>query len=70
MRGLGLGLDEPVVVRDLPLTAAAQRLVPGAVVSVTAEVTDPDVGVVVGSEAVLITPNGPQVLTTSPHWNR
>jgi Xaa-Pro aminopeptidase len=70
VRGLGLGLDEPVVLRDLPATAAAQRLVPGAVVSVTAEVADPEVGVVVGSEAVLITPTGPQVLTTSPLWNR
>jgi Xaa-Pro dipeptidase len=70
VRGLGLGLDEPVVVRDLPATAAAQRLVPGAVVSVTAHVADPEVGVVVGSEAVLITPTGPQMLTTSPHWNR
>ena len=63
-------LGRAVVVRDLPATAAAQRLVPGAVVSVTAEVTDPDVGVVVGSEAVLITPNGPQVLTSSPRWKR
>jgi Xaa-Pro aminopeptidase len=70
VRGLGLGLDEPVVVRDLPATAAAQRLVPGAVVSVTAQVADPEVGVVVGSEVVLITPTGPHVLTTSPLWNR
>ncbi len=70
VRGLGLGLDEPVVLRDLPETAAAQRLEPGAVVSVTSQVADPDVGVVTGSDALLITSTGPQVLTSSPAWNR
>jgi Xaa-Pro dipeptidase len=72
-RGLGLGLDEPVVVRDLPATAAAQRLDPGTVVLVTGRVADGDVdgvGEVIGSEAVLITPTGPEVLTSSPFWHR
>jgi Xaa-Pro aminopeptidase len=69
-RGLGLGLDGPVVVRDLPATAAAQRLLPGTVVSVTAHVSDPGVGVVVGSDAFLITSSGPEALTTSPLWHR
>ena len=69
-RGLGLGLDEPVVLRDLPATAAAQRLDPGTVLYLTARVVDGDVGEVIGSEAVLITATGPQVLTSSPFWHR
>ncbi len=68
--GLGLGLDEPVVVRDLPATAAAQRLAAGTVLLVTGRVADGDLGEVIGSEAVLITPTGPEVLTTSPFWHR
>jgi Xaa-Pro dipeptidase len=69
-RGLGLGLDEPVVLRDLPATAAAQRLDPGTVVLITGRVADGEVGEVIGSEAVVITPTGPQVLTSSPFWHR
>ena len=68
-RGLGLGFDEPLVVRDLPATAAAERLEAGAVVVVTGCVADPDAGAVIGTEAVLITPSGPEVLTSSPMWN-
>ncbi len=67
-RGLGLGLDEPLVVRDLPATAA-ERLEAGAVVVITGCVVDTDAGAVVGKEAVLITPTGPEVLTSSPMWN-
>jgi hypothetical protein len=63
-------LDEPVVLRDLPATAAAGRLDPGTVLLVTGRVADGDVGEVIGSEAVLITSTGPQVLTTSPFWHR
>jgi Xaa-Pro dipeptidase len=70
VRGLGLGFDEPLVIRDLPATSAAQRLVPGTVVSVTGRVADPGVGEVAGSEALLITPSGPQLLSASPFWNR
>ncbi len=70
VRGLGLGLDGPVVLRDLPATAAAQRLEPGAVINVMSQVADPDVGTVSGSDALLITPTGPQLLTSSPAWNR
>lgn len=39
-RGLGLGFDDPVIVRDLPETAAAERLDPGVVMAVTARVGD------------------------------
>jgi Xaa-Pro dipeptidase len=70
MRGLGLGFDEPLVVRDLPATAAKERLDAGAVVAVTGYVADSEIGVVIGQEAVLITPTGPEVLTSSPLWNR
>ena len=69
-RGLGLGLDEPVVLRDLPATAAAQRLEPGTVLYLTARVADSALGEVIGSEAVVITAAGPQVLTSSPFWHR
>ena len=35
-RGLGLGFDDPVIVRDLPETARGERLDPGVVLVVTA----------------------------------
>jgi Xaa-Pro aminopeptidase len=69
VHGLGLGLDEPVVVRDLPASAAEGRLDAGAVVVVTAYVEDAEVGAVMGKEAVLVTPAGPEVLTSSPFWS-
>ncbi len=37
-RGLGLGFDDPVIVRDLPETAATEQLDPGVVIAVTASV--------------------------------
>jgi Xaa-Pro aminopeptidase len=69
VHGLGLGFDEPLVVRDLPITAAEQRLEAGAVIVVTGHVRDAEAGAVIGKEAVLITPTGPEVLTSSPVWN-
>jgi Xaa-Pro aminopeptidase len=48
-RGLGLGFDDPVIVRDLPETAAKERLDPGVVIAVTARVGD-----AVGTETVVI----------------
>ncbi len=69
-RGLGLGFDDPVIVRDLPKTASMEALDPGVVLVVTASVTDDAVGTVVTHEAIHITPDGPEVLTTSPFWNR
>jgi Xaa-Pro dipeptidase len=68
-RGLGLGFDDPVIVGDLPDTAAKERLDPGVVLVLTGSVTD-DRATVVAHEAVLITPDGPQVLSGSPFWNR
>lgn len=69
-RGLGLGFDDPVIVRDLPETASRETLDPGVVLVVTGCVSDDTVGSVLALEAILITPDGPEVLTSSPFWNR
>jgi Xaa-Pro dipeptidase len=68
-RGLGMGFDPPVVSKYLPLTAAAERLEPGMVLAVTGYVWEQGVGAVFGREAVLITADGPEVLTSSPFWH-
>ncbi|MFF7594499.1 M24 family metallopeptidase [Streptomyces mirabilis] len=67
-RGLGLGFDPPVVASGLPATAAEERLEVGMVLSVTGYVWQEGVGAVLGREAVLITPDGPELLTSSPLW--
>ncbi len=67
-RGLGMGFDPPVVSRHLPATAADERLEPGMVLAVTGYVWEEGVGAVFGREAVLITADGPEVLTASPFW--
>ena len=68
-RGLGLGFDPPVVSQHLPATAAEERLEPGMVLAVTGYVWQSGLGAVFGREAVLITPDGPEVLTSSPSAN-
>ncbi len=68
-RGLGLGFDPPVVSQYLPATAAEEQLEPGMVLAVTGYVWQSGVGAVFGREAVLITPDGPEVLTSSPSAN-
>ncbi|BBZ47727.1 M24 family metallopeptidase [Mycobacterium parmense] len=67
-RGLGMGFDPPVVSEHLPRTAAGERLEPGMVLAVTGYVWEQGVGAVFGREAVLITAEGPEVLTASPAW--
>lgn len=67
-RGLGLGFDPPVVSAHLPATAAEEQLEPGMVLAVTGYVWQRGVGAVFGREAVLITADGPELLTTSPSW--
>lgn len=67
-RGLGMGFDPPVVSTHLPTTAADERLEPGMVLAVTGYVWEEGVGAVFGREAVLITADGPEVLTASPFW--
>ena len=68
-RGLGLGFDDPVITRDLPETAAKERLDPGTVLVVTGCVFDDAAGSLIVHEPVLITPDGPEVLSSSPFWN-
>lgn len=68
-RGLGLGFDDPVIVGALPETAAAERLDPGVVLVVTATVCDPAIGSLTTHEPVLITSNGPELLSSSPIWD-
>jgi Xaa-Pro dipeptidase len=67
-RGLGMGFDPPVVSKHLPASAAGERLEPGMVLAVTGYVWDQGIGAVFGREAVLITADGPEVLTRSPSW--
>ncbi|MCV7261069.1 M24 family metallopeptidase [Mycobacterium shimoidei] len=67
-RGLGMGFDPPVVSAHLPATAAEEQLEAGMVLAVTGYVWQQGLGAVFGREAVLISADGPQVLTTSPSW--
>ena len=69
-RGLGLGFDDPVIARHLPETASTEQLDPGVVLVITGCVFDDAVGSVIAHEPVLITPDGPEVLSSSPFWNR
>jgi Xaa-Pro aminopeptidase len=67
--GLGLGFDVPVVTAQLPRTAARELLEPGMVLAVTAQVTGQDDRTVFHKEAVRITDNGSEVLTSAPYWS-
>ncbi|MFI6551316.1 M24 family metallopeptidase [Streptomyces prunicolor] len=67
-RGLGLGFDPPVVTSGLPATAAEERLEPGMALAVTGYVWQEGVGSVLRREAVLITDDGAELLTSSPLW--
>lgn len=66
--GLGVGFDSPVVSPQLAATAASERLEPGMVLAVTGYVFEPGVGAVFRRDAVLITGDGADVLTSSPVW--
>jgi Xaa-Pro dipeptidase len=68
-RGLGMGFDPPVISKHLPVTAGEEFLEPGMVLAVTGYVWEQGVGAVFGREAVLITADGPEVLTSSPFWH-
>jgi Xaa-Pro dipeptidase len=68
-RGLGMGFDPPVISKYLPASAADERLEPGMVLAVTGYVWEHGVGAVFGREAVLITEDGHEVLTSSPFWH-
>ena len=64
--GLGLGFDPPVVSPQLRETCAQEIFEPGMVLAVTAYVWEAGVGAVFGREAVHVTADGPEVLTSSP----
>jgi Xaa-Pro aminopeptidase len=66
--GLGLGFDSPVVTPQLKATAAAEILEPGMVLALTGYVWQDGVGAVFGRDAVLITSDGAEVLTSSPSY--
>jgi Xaa-Pro aminopeptidase len=68
--GLGLGFDPPVVTPQLRATAAEEILEPGMVLAVTGYVWQEGLGAVFSRDAVLITADGPEVLTSSPSWSR
>jgi Xaa-Pro dipeptidase len=67
--GLGLGFDPPVVSPELPETSVEARLDPGTVLAVTGYVWEQGVGAVYQRDAVLITDDGAEVLTTSPSFS-
>jgi Xaa-Pro dipeptidase len=54
-----------VVTPRLPDTAAEERLDPGMVLAVTGYVWEQGVGAVFSRDAVLITADGPEVLTSN-----
>lgn len=62
-RGLGLGFDPPVVTAGLPATAAEERLAAGMVFALTAYVWEQGIGAVFRRDSVVITDNGPEVLS-------
>jgi len=65
-RGLGLGFDPPVVTGGLPRTAGEERIEPGMVLALTGYVWEAGTGAVFRRDSVLITDNGPELLTTAP----
>ncbi|KUH93411.1 M24 family metallopeptidase [Mycobacterium sp. IS-1556] len=67
--GLGLGYDSPVVTPALRTTVAEEVLEPGMVLAVTGYVWQQGVGAVFGREAVHITADGGEVLTSSAFWS-
>lgn len=67
--GLGLGYDSPVVTPALGNTIADEVLEPGMVLAVSGYVWQQGVGAVFSRDAVHITADGPEVLTSSPSWS-
>jgi Xaa-Pro aminopeptidase len=65
-RGLGLGFDPPVVTGALPRTAGEERIEAGMVLALTGYVWEAGTGAVFRRDSVLVTDNGPELLTTAP----
>ncbi|MBB2991916.1 Xaa-Pro aminopeptidase [Mycolicibacterium iranicum] len=66
--GLGLGFDPPVVSPKLRATADAEKIEESMVLAVTAYVWEQGVGAVFTRDAVLITADGPEILSTAPAY--
>lgn len=66
--GLGLGFDPPVVSPNLRATMEAERLEEGMVLAVTAYVWEQGLGGVFTRDAVLITADGAEILSTAPAY--
>lgn len=67
--GLGLGYDSPVVTPALQATVTREVLEPGMVLAVSGYVWQEGVGAVFSREAVHITADGGEVLTSSAFWS-
>lgn len=65
-RGLGLGFDTPLVSGSLPATARDARLEPGMVFGLCAFVWQAGVGAAYGHDPVVLTDDGPTILTANP----
>jgi Xaa-Pro aminopeptidase len=65
-RGLGLGWDPPVVTGALPRTAWDERIEPGMVLALTGYVWEAGTGAAFRRDSVLVTSDGPELLTTAP----
>jgi Xaa-Pro dipeptidase len=65
-RGLGLGFDLPLVTHTLPRTVAEQHLEAGMVLVVADYVWQEGVGALYGEEPIVVTPTGPEPLSTKP----
>ncbi len=64
-RGLGLGFDLPLVTHALPRTAGEQQVEVGMVLALTAYIWKEGIGAFYGQEAVVVTPTGPELLSTN-----
>nr|WP_090340371.1 M24 family metallopeptidase [Mycolicibacterium malmesburyense]CRL69494.1 Xaa-Pro aminopeptidase [Mycolicibacterium malmesburyense] len=67
--GLGLGYDPPVVTPALRATITQAVLEPGMVLAVSGYVWQQGVGAVFSRDAVHVTADGAEVLTSSPLWS-
>ena len=65
-RGLGLGFDPPVVTGGLPRTAREERIEAGMVLALTGYVWEAGTGAAFRRDTVLITGDGPELLTSAP----
>lgn len=63
-RGLGLGFDLPLVTHALPKSAAEQTAEEGMVFALTAFVWKEGVGALYGVDPILLTADGPELLTS------